>query len=170
MKSRHPENTLDLPIRMDRIDMASEAGNLAISSHNNSDPRRIHNRVSSKSNTTFSTFSLTRSPVRPFTDIGGSVVIHLLRHTHHQAIINDLKVLKIFHISSHFCCCTAFLILLLKKENMPLVCKFIFRVLCNCLMVCFKFRYCAVFSASWERYLCALLAVSVSGNSSMILS
>ena len=112
MKSRHPENTLDLPIRMDRIDMASEAGNLAISSHNNSDPRRIHKSGIFKIKHYIFHIFPDQKPVCPFTDIGGSVVIHFLRHTHHQAIINDLKVLKIFHISSHSAVAQRFFILL----------------------------------------------------------
>ena len=112
MKSRHPENTLDLPIRMDRIDMASEAGNLAISSHNNSDPRRIHKSGILKIKHYIFHIFPDQKPVRPLADIGGSVVIHFLRHTHHQAIVNDLKVLKIFHISSHSAVAQRFFILL----------------------------------------------------------
>ena len=109
---RNPENTLDLPIRMDRIDMASKAGNLAISSHNNSDPRRIHKSGIFKIKHYIFHIFPDQKPIRPFADIGGSVVIHFLRHTHHQAIINDLKVLKIFHISSHSAVAQRFFILL----------------------------------------------------------
>ena len=112
MKPRHSKNTLDLSVCVDGIDMSAEAGNLAISSHNNSDPRRIHKSGIFKIKHYIFHIFPDQKPVRPFTDIGGSVVIHLLRHTHHQAIINDLKVLKIFHISSHSAVAQRFFILL----------------------------------------------------------
>ena len=45
------------------------------------------------------------------------MVIHFLRHTHHQAIINDLKVLKIFHISSHSAVAQRFFIIVIEKRS-----------------------------------------------------
>ena len=98
MKSRHPENTLDLPIRMDRIDMASEAGNLAISSHNNSDPRRIHKSGIFKIKHYIFHIFPDQKPVCPFTDIGGSVVIHFLRKSDdaQNAITTYDKIIELF--------------------------------------------------------------------------
>ena len=94
------------------------------------------------------------------------MVVHFLRHAHHQAVINDLKV---FHISSHSAVFQHFYSK--KKENPRFTLRKFSFVCCVSLSDGMLFLpYCAVFSASWERYLWALLAVSVSGNSSMILS
>lgn len=90
-----------------------------------------------------------QEPVRPFADIGGSVVVHFLRHAHHQAVINDLKV---FHISSHSAVFQHFYSKE-KRTRALLYASSLSCVVCHCLVVCCSSLLC--------RILCQLGTISL---------